>query len=42
MIARGFAEWWVERLVAKDLDTVTASMAKYWCSDARNQRDASF
>jgi acyl-CoA dehydrogenase len=33
MIARVFVDWCIERLVAKDLDTVTASMAKYWCSE---------
>ena len=33
MIARVFVDWCVERLVAGDLDTVTASMAKYWCSE---------
>ena len=32
MIAREFVDWCVERLVAGDLDTVTASMAKWWCS----------
>ncbi|QOZ35003.1 acyl-CoA dehydrogenase family protein [Bradyrhizobium sp. CCBAU 53421] len=32
MIARVFVDWCVERLVAGDLDTVTASMAKWWCS----------
>jgi len=33
MIARVFVDWCVERLVAGDLDTVTASMAKWWCSE---------
>jgi len=33
MIARVFVDWCIERLIAKDLDTVTASMAKYWCSE---------
>jgi len=33
MIARVFVDWCIERLVAGDLDTVTASMAKYWCSE---------
>ncbi len=33
MIARVFVYWCVERLVAGDLDTVTASMAKWWCSE---------
>src|SRR3954462_7831749 len=33
MIARVFVDWCIEQLVAGDLDTVTASMAKYWCSD---------
>nr|WP_271528081.1 acyl-CoA dehydrogenase family protein [Bradyrhizobium sp. CCBAU 25338] len=37
MIARVFVDWCIERLVAKDLDTVTASMAKYWCSDKQVQ-----
>ena len=32
MIARVFVDWCVERLIAGDLDTVTASMAKWWCS----------
>jgi len=33
LIARVFVDWCVERLVAGELDTVTASMAKYWCTD---------
>ena len=33
MIARVFVDWCIERLVAGDLDTVTASMAKWWCSE---------
>ena len=37
MIARVFVDWCIERLVAGDLDTVTASMAKYWCSDKQVQ-----
>ncbi|SDQ97239.1 acyl-CoA dehydrogenase [Rhizobiales bacterium GAS191] len=32
MIARVFVDWCVERLIAGDLDAVTASMAKWWCS----------
>jgi acyl-CoA dehydrogenase len=32
-IARVFIDWCVERHIAGELDTVTASMAKYWCSD---------
>ena len=32
MIARVFIDWCVERLIAGELDTVTASMAKWWCS----------
>jgi acyl-CoA dehydrogenase len=32
-IARVFVDWCVERHIAGDLDTVTASMAKYWCTD---------
>ncbi|MFI4996934.1 MAG: acyl-CoA dehydrogenase family protein [Hyphomicrobiales bacterium] len=32
MIGRVFVDWCVERLVAGELDTVTASMAKWWCS----------
>jgi acyl-CoA dehydrogenase len=32
MIARVFVDWCVERLVAGDLDAVTASMAKWWCT----------
>lgn len=31
-IARVFVDWCVERLIADDLDAVTASMAKWWCS----------
>jgi acyl-CoA dehydrogenase len=31
-IARVFVDWCVERLVADDLDAVTASMAKWWCT----------
>ncbi|HLW91989.1 MAG TPA: acyl-CoA dehydrogenase family protein [Roseiarcus sp.] len=36
-IARVFVDWCVEKLIAGDLDTVTASMAKYWCSDRQVQ-----
>jgi acyl-CoA dehydrogenase len=32
MIARVFVDWCIERLVAGDLDAVTASMAKWWCA----------
>ncbi len=32
VIARVFVDFCVERLIAGELDTVTASMAKYWCS----------
>jgi acyl-CoA dehydrogenase len=32
VIGRVFVDWCVERLVAGELDTVTASMAKWWCS----------
>ena len=32
VIARVFIDWCVERLIAGDLDTVTASMAKWWCT----------
>ena len=32
MIARVFVDWCVGQLVAGELDTVTASMAKWWCS----------
>ena len=32
-IARVFVDWCIERLVAGDLDAVTASMAKWWCSE---------
>ena len=32
MIARVFVHWCIERLIAGELDTVTASMAKWWCS----------
>jgi acyl-CoA dehydrogenase len=31
-IARVFVDWCVGRLIAGDLDAVTASMAKYWCT----------
>ena len=31
-IARVFVDWCVQRLIAGELDTVTASMAKWWCS----------
>lgn len=31
-IARVFVDHCIERLISGDLDTVTASMAKYWCS----------
>ena len=31
-IARVFVDWCIERLIARELDTVTASMAKWWCS----------
>lgn len=30
MIARVFVDWCIERLIAGDLDAVTASMAKWW------------
>jgi acyl-CoA dehydrogenase len=33
MIARVFVDHCIERLIAGDLDAVTASMAKYWCTD---------
>jgi acyl-CoA dehydrogenase len=32
MIARVFVDWCIERLMAGDLDAVTASMAKWWCT----------
>jgi acyl-CoA dehydrogenase len=32
MIARVFVDWCIGRLVAGDLDAVTASMAKWWCT----------
>jgi acyl-CoA dehydrogenase len=32
-IARVFVDFCIERLIAGELDTVTASMAKYWCSE---------
>jgi acyl-CoA dehydrogenase len=32
MIARVFVDFCIERLIAGDLDAVTASMAKWWCS----------
>jgi acyl-CoA dehydrogenase len=32
LIARVFVDWCVERLIAGDLDAVTASMAKWWCA----------
>jgi len=31
-IARVFVDFCIERMIAGELDTVTASMAKYWCS----------
>lgn len=31
-IARVFVDWCIEQLIAGELDTVTASMAKWWCS----------
>jgi acyl-CoA dehydrogenase len=33
MIARVFVDWCIERLIAGDLDAVTASMAKWWCAE---------
>ena len=32
-IARVFVDWCIERHLTGELDTVTASMAKYWCTD---------
>jgi acyl-CoA dehydrogenase len=32
VIARVFIDWCIARHIAGDLDTVTASMAKWWCS----------
>ena len=32
MIARVFVDWCVEQLIKGELDTVSASMAKWWCS----------
>ena len=32
-IARVFVDFCIQRLIAGELDTVTASMAKYWCSE---------
>ena len=32
-IARVFLDWCIERLIAGDLDAVTASMAKWWCTE---------
>ncbi len=34
-VARVFVDWCVGRLIEGDLDAVTASMAKYWCSDVQ-------
>ena len=31
-IARVFLDWCIERMLAGDLDAVTASMAKWWCT----------
>jgi len=31
-IARVFLDWCIERLIAGDFDAVTASMAKWWCT----------
>lgn len=33
MIGRVFVDFCIERLLAGDLDAVTASMAKYWCTE---------
>jgi len=33
MIARVFVDFCIERMIAGDLDAVTASMAKWWCSE---------
>jgi acyl-CoA dehydrogenase len=32
-IARVFVDWCIEQLIAGDLDAVTASMAKWWCTE---------
>jgi acyl-CoA dehydrogenase len=32
-IARVFVDWCVERMIRGELDSVTASMAKWWCAD---------
>ena len=37
MIARVFVDWCIMQLVAGELDTVTASMAKWWCSQKQNE-----
>ncbi|QCI66980.1 acyl-CoA dehydrogenase family protein [Phreatobacter stygius] len=37
MIARVFVDWCVMQLIAGELDTVTASMAKWWCSEKQNE-----
>ena len=33
MIARVFVDWCIQQLIAGDLDAVTASMAKWWCTE---------
>jgi acyl-CoA dehydrogenase len=38
MIARVFVDWCIERLIAGDLDAVTASMAKWWCAEKQVDR----
>jgi acyl-CoA dehydrogenase len=37
MIARVFVDWCVMQMIAGELDTVTASMAKWWCSQKQNE-----
>ena len=36
-VARVFVDKCLELLLADKLDTATASMAKYWCSDLQNK-----
>ena len=37
MIARVFIDYCIQRALAGDLDTVTASMAKWWLTDKQSE-----
>ena len=39
VIARVFIDWCIARHIAGDLDTVTASMAKWWCTQKQVETD---